>query len=63
MLLQVDRLPHLEGGGDPHAGGEVYARFRAESERSYARIRRAAGKFFTRLTGATPGAFRQTHQG
>jgi AraC-like DNA-binding protein len=126
LLLQVDRLPHPEGGGDPHAGGEVYARFRAELERSYATTRRAAdyahrlgytvktltracvaatgqpvkhvidgrvalearrllahtdepvatiarrlgfpeptnfGKFFTRLTGVTPGAFRQTHQG
>ncbi|MEU1481304.1 AraC family transcriptional regulator [Streptomyces sp. NPDC005760] len=126
VLLQVDRLPHPEGGGDPHAGGEVYARFRAELERSYATTRRAAdyahrlgytvktltractaatgkpvkhvidgrvalegqrllahtdepvatiarrlgfpeptnfGKFFTRHTGVTPGAFRQTHQG
>ncbi|MEU6915456.1 AraC family transcriptional regulator [Streptomyces olindensis] len=42
VLLQVDRLPHPEGGGDPHAGGEVYARFRAELERSYATTRRAA---------------------
>ncbi|MGQ4389598.1 AraC family transcriptional regulator [Streptomyces sp. SAS_270] len=126
VLLQVDRLPHPEGSGDPHAGGEVYARFRAELERSYATTRRAAdyahrlgytvktltracttatgrpvkhvidgrvalegqrllahtdepvatiarrlgfpeptnfGKFFTRHTGVTPGAFRQTHQG
>ncbi|MFF9808381.1 helix-turn-helix domain-containing protein [Streptomyces coeruleorubidus] len=126
VLLQIDRLPHPDGGGDPHAGGEVYARFRAELERSYATTRRAAdyahrlgytvktltracaaatgqpvkhvidgrvaleaqrllahtdepvatiarrlgfpeptnfGKFFTRRTGMTPGAFRKTHQG
>ncbi|PWG13398.1 AraC family transcriptional regulator [Streptomyces sp. V2] len=126
VLLQIDRLPHPEGGQDPYAGGEVYARFRAELERSYAATRRAAdyahrlgytvktltracsaatgqpvkhvidarvalegqrllahtdvpvatiarrlgfpeptnfGKFFTRHTGVTPGAFRQTHQG
>lgn len=125
VLLQIDRLPHAEGGTDPYAGGEVYARFRAELERSYAATRRAAdyahrlgytvktltractaatgqpvkqvidgrvaleaqrllahtdepvatiarrlgfpeptnfGKFFTRHTGVTPGAFRQTHQ-
>jgi AraC-like DNA-binding protein len=42
VLLQVDRLSRPEGGGDPHAGGEVYARFRAELERSYATTRRAA---------------------
>ncbi|MFF3849779.1 helix-turn-helix transcriptional regulator [Streptomyces sp. NPDC002328] len=41
VLLQVDRLPHPDGG-DAHAGGEVYARFRAELERSYAVTRRAA---------------------
>ncbi|MEV5958155.1 helix-turn-helix transcriptional regulator [Streptomyces sp. NPDC051987] len=126
VLLQVDRLPHPDGGGDPHAGGEVYARFRVELERSYATTRRAAdyahrlgytvktltractaatgqpvkhvidgrvalearrllahtdepvatiarrlgfpeptnfGKFFTRHTGVTPGAFREAHQG
>ncbi|WP_075737466.1 AraC family transcriptional regulator [Streptomyces acidiscabies] len=40
-LLQVDRLPRPDGG-DPYAGGEVYARFRAELERSYATTRRAA---------------------
>ncbi|MER6564205.1 AraC family transcriptional regulator [Streptomyces sp. NPDC001027] len=125
VLLQIDRLPHADGGADPYAGGEVYARFRAELERSYAATRRAAdyahrlgytvktltractaatgqpvkqvidgrvaleaqrllahtdepvatiarrlgfpeptnfGKFFTRHTGVTPGAFRQTHQ-
>lgn len=42
VLLQIDRLPHPDGGGDPDAGGEVYARFRAELERSYATTRRAA---------------------
>ncbi|WP_327699950.1 AraC family transcriptional regulator [Streptomyces sp. NBC_00459] len=125
VLLQIDRLPHPGNGGDPHAGGEVYARFRAELERSYASTRRAAdyahhlgytvktltractaatgqpvkhvidgrvalearrllahtdepvatiarrlgfpeatnfGKFFTRHTGVTPGAFRQAHR-
>ncbi|MGQ4360311.1 AraC family transcriptional regulator [Streptomyces sp. SAS_272] len=125
VLLQIDRLPHAEGGADPHAGGEVYARFRAELERSYAATRRAAdyahrlgytvktltraciaatgqpvkhvidgrvaleaqrllahtdepvatiarrlgfpeptnfGKFFTRHTAVTPGAFRQVHR-
>ncbi|WEH20179.1 helix-turn-helix transcriptional regulator [Streptomyces sp. VNUA24] len=125
VLLQVDRLPHPDSGGDPHAGGEVYRRFRAELERMYPTTRRAAdyaqrlgytvktltracvaatgqpvkhvidarvaleaqrllahtdetvatiarrlgfveptnfGKFFTRHTGVTPGAFRLTHQ-
>ncbi|MGW1675330.1 AraC family transcriptional regulator [Streptomyces sp. NPDC002324] len=125
VLLQIDRLPHPDSGAGPQAGGEVYARFRAELERSYATTRRAAdyahhlgytvktltracvaatgqpvkpvidgrvaleaqrllahtdepvatiarrlgfpeptnfGKFFTRHTGVTPGAFRQTHQ-
>ena len=42
VLLQIDRLPHPEGGTDLEAGGEVYARFRAELERSYAATRRAA---------------------
>ncbi|MDC2956855.1 AraC family transcriptional regulator [Streptomyces gilvifuscus] len=42
VLLQIDRLPHPEGGGDPHAGGEVYRRFRAELERGYSTTRRAA---------------------
>ncbi|MEI5519754.1 AraC family transcriptional regulator [Streptomyces brasiliscabiei] len=42
VLLQIDRLPHPEGGDDPRAGGEVYARFRAELERGYATTRRAA---------------------
>ncbi|MEU5296254.1 helix-turn-helix transcriptional regulator [Streptomyces umbrinus] len=42
VLLQIDRLPHPGGGDDPRAGGEVYARFRAELERSYAITRRAA---------------------
>ncbi|MFE2069213.1 helix-turn-helix domain-containing protein [Streptomyces sp. NPDC059467] len=125
VLLHIDRLPQSETDGDPHAGGEVYARFRAELERSYATTRRAEdyahrlgytvktltraclaatgqpvkqvidarvalqtqrllahtdepvaviarrlgfseptnfGKFFTRHTGTTPGAFRRTHQ-
>ncbi|MER6957642.1 AraC family transcriptional regulator [Streptomyces sp. NPDC000618] len=125
VLLQIDRLPHPDGdsGGD---GGEVYARFCAELERSYATTRRAEdyarhlgftvktltracvaatgqsvkqvidgrvgleaqrllahtdapvgvvsrrlgfsqptnfGKFFIRLTGATPGDFRREHRG
>ncbi|MGQ4335695.1 helix-turn-helix domain-containing protein, partial [Streptomyces hayashii] len=42
VLLQIDRLPHPDGGGDPNAGGEVYARFRADLERMYATTRRAA---------------------
>ncbi|MFJ6080004.1 AraC family transcriptional regulator [Streptomyces sp. NPDC092369] len=42
VLLQIDRLPQPDSGADPHAGGEVYARFRAELERSYATTRRAA---------------------
>ncbi|MFD9388523.1 AraC family transcriptional regulator [Streptomyces collinus] len=42
VLLHIDRLPHPEGGGDPHAGGEVYRRFRAELERGYTTTRRAA---------------------
>lgn len=37
LLLHVDRLPHDR----PRAGGDVYARFRAELERSYATVRRA----------------------
>lgn len=122
MLLQIDRLRQ---GTDPGAGGgETYARFSAELERSYATTRRAEdyahrlgytvksltraclaatgqpvkqlidvrvaleaqrllahtddpvaviahwlgfseptnfGKFFTRLTGTTPGDFRREH--
>jgi len=42
VLLQIDRLPRPEGEGDPRAGGEVYTRFRAELEHSYATTRRAA---------------------
>ncbi|MEU2338766.1 AraC family transcriptional regulator [Streptomyces sp. NPDC006654] len=42
VLLQIDRLPHPDGRGNPHAGGEVYARFRTELECSYATTRRAA---------------------
>ncbi|MFI5963799.1 helix-turn-helix domain-containing protein [Streptomyces asoensis] len=41
-LLQIDRLPGAEGGADLRAGGETYARFRTELERSYATTRRAA---------------------
>ncbi|MFD4599800.1 AraC family transcriptional regulator [Streptomyces sp. NPDC058464] len=125
VLLHIDRLPQPGTDGDPHAGGEVYARFRAQLERSYATTRRAEdyasllgytvktltraclaatgqpvkqvidarvaleaqrllahtdepvavigrrlgfseptnfGKFFTRHTGTTPGAFRRTHR-
>jgi len=45
LLLHVDRLPvdPVAGpgqGGYRHAGGEVFARFRAEVERSYATTRR-----------------------
>ncbi|MFJ9244789.1 AraC family transcriptional regulator [Streptomyces sp. NPDC101776] len=42
VLLQIDRLPQPDSGADPHAGGEVYARFRAELELRYAATRRAA---------------------
>ncbi|MEE1836114.1 AraC family transcriptional regulator [Streptomyces sp. SP17KL33] len=42
VLLEVERLPRPEDSGDPSAGGDVYARFRAELERSYATTRRAA---------------------
>ncbi|MBZ3902035.1 AraC family transcriptional regulator [Streptomyces griseiscabiei] len=42
VLLRIDRLPHSDDGAAPGAGGEVYARFRAELERSYAGTRRAA---------------------
>jgi AraC-like DNA-binding protein len=41
LLLQVDRLPLDREPGDPRAGGEIYARFRAELERSYQSTRRA----------------------
>jgi AraC-like DNA-binding protein len=40
VLIQVDRLP--DPGGLPRARNEVYDRFRAELERSYASTRRAA---------------------
>ncbi|MFE2062299.1 helix-turn-helix domain-containing protein [Streptomyces sp. NPDC059467] len=127
LLLQAHRLPqHGETVGDLSAGGEAYARFRVELERSFATVRRAEeyadrlgytvksltraclaatghpvkhvidtrvaleaqrllahtddpvatvarrlgfseptnfGKFFLRLTGTTPGAFRRTQQG
>lgn len=42
VLLHIDRLSCTEEGGEAQAGGEVYARFRAELERSYAITRRAA---------------------
>ncbi|HTI24893.1 MAG TPA: AraC family transcriptional regulator [Kutzneria sp.] len=41
LLLQIDRLPRPDQDGDPHAGGEPYARFRAELARSYRTTRRA----------------------
>ncbi|MGW3291718.1 AraC family transcriptional regulator [Streptomyces sp. NPDC001002] len=41
VLLHIDRLPQPGPDGDPHTGSEVYARFRAELERSYATTRRA----------------------
>ena len=41
LLLHIDRLPRPDGYADSLAGGEVYARFRAELERSYATTRRA----------------------
>ncbi|WP_060886448.1 MULTISPECIES: AraC family transcriptional regulator [Streptomyces] len=41
LLLHIDRLPRHGAHADPHAGGEIYARFRAELERSYATTRRA----------------------
>ncbi|MFJ9704846.1 helix-turn-helix domain-containing protein [Streptomyces sp. NPDC101234] len=41
LLLHIDRLPHPGTRTDPHPGSEVYARFRAELERSYATTRRA----------------------
>jgi AraC-like DNA-binding protein len=41
LLLHVDRLPSAGAGHDPRAGGEIYARFRAELERSYPALRRA----------------------
>ena len=41
LLLQIDRLPGPDRDVDPQAGGEVYARFRAELERSYLTSRRA----------------------
>lgn len=41
LLLHIDRLPDHGTHTDPHLGGEVYARFRTEVERSYATTRRA----------------------
>lgn len=40
LLLHIDRLPPPACSTDPRAGGEVYARFRAELERSFLRTRR-----------------------
>ncbi|MBT2444772.1 helix-turn-helix transcriptional regulator [Streptomyces sp. ISL-36] len=41
LLLHIDRLPRRGAHADLHAGGEIYARFRADLERSYATTRRA----------------------
>ncbi|MET9082827.1 AraC family transcriptional regulator [Streptomyces sp. NPDC004237] len=41
LLLNIDRLPQSGETTDQHAGGEVYARFRSDLERSYATSRRA----------------------
>jgi len=41
LLLHIDRIPRHRAHPDRHAGGEVYARFRAELERSFASTRRA----------------------
>ncbi|MFF8375649.1 helix-turn-helix domain-containing protein [Streptomyces sp. NPDC015661] len=41
LLLHIDRFPRPRTHPDRHAGGEVYARFDAELERSYATTRRA----------------------
>ncbi|MFF4504244.1 helix-turn-helix domain-containing protein [Streptomyces sp. NPDC001401] len=41
LLLHIDRLPQSGATGDQHAGTEIYTRFRAELERSYATTRRA----------------------
>ncbi|MGI5460828.1 helix-turn-helix domain-containing protein [Streptomyces sp. CA-249302] len=41
LLLHLDRLPRSDGPGESGTGGEIYARFRAELERSYATTRRA----------------------
>lgn len=51
LLLQIDRLPVAGEHGDPRAGGEVYARFRAELERSYHSTRRAED--YARRLGCT----------
>jgi AraC-like DNA-binding protein len=49
LLLYIDRLPRPADYEDPFAGGEVYARFRAELERSYFSTRRAED--YARLLG------------
>ncbi len=41
LLLHIDRLPRHGAHTDPPADGGIYARFRAELERSYATTRRA----------------------
>lgn len=41
LLLQIDRLPRHGERGGPQAGGELYARFRSELERSYADTHKA----------------------
>ena len=49
FLLNIDRLPRPAGYEEPFAGGEAYARFRAELERSFASTRRAED--YARLLG------------
>ncbi|ELP63193.1 AraC family transcriptional regulator [Streptomyces turgidiscabies] len=41
LLLHIDRLPPQGAHTDPHTEGGIYARFRAELERSYSTTRRA----------------------
>ncbi|WP_133913303.1 helix-turn-helix domain-containing protein [Streptomyces sp. NBC_00582] len=41
LLLHINRIPRHRTHPDQHAGGEVYARFRAELERSFTSTRRA----------------------
>jgi hypothetical protein len=58
LLLHVGRLPCHGPHGDPRAGGEVYARFRAELERSARRLphQPAAPQYQRRpVTGYGPG--------
>ncbi|WBO61794.1 helix-turn-helix domain-containing protein [Streptomyces camelliae] len=51
LLLHIDRLQPDGETGDQGAGGEIYARFRAELERSYTTTRRAED--YARLLGYT----------